>query len=66
MDPLFRRRGVVVAGACVLVVAGLAMLLLEDDDTTNTGGLPAGQIYSTDDGDPLDVTYASTSRGGVA
>jgi len=62
VDPLFRRRSVVVAGACVLLIAGLAMLML-DDDTTSAGGLEAGQIYSTDDGDPIDVFYAPDESG---
>jgi hypothetical protein len=63
VKPLFRRRAVVVAGGCVFLIAGLAMLLLEDDDATSAGGLAAGQIYSTDDGDPIDVSYALDESG---
>ncbi len=33
------------------------MLMLDDDDATSAGGLAVGQIYSTDDGDPIDVFY---------
>lgn len=32
-------------------------MLMLDDDTTSAGRLAAGQIYSTDDGDPIDVFY---------
>ncbi len=52
------------------------MLLLDDDDATTTGRLAAGQIYSTDDGDPIDVFYeiddsemgciSMGGRGGIA
>jgi hypothetical protein len=63
VDPLFRRRAVVVAGACVLLVAGFAMLVFEEDDATSAGGLAPGQIYSTDDGDPIDVFYALDESG---
>ena len=63
VKPLFERRAVVVAGACVLLVAGLAMLMLDDDEGTSADGLVAGQIYSTDDGDPVDVSYALDESG---
>jgi len=63
VEPLFRRRAVVVASACVLLIAGLAMLMLDDDDATSAGGLAAGQIYSTDDGDPFDVYYEIDDSG---
>jgi hypothetical protein len=76
VEPLFRRRGVVVAGACVLVISGIAMLVLDDDDATSAGGLAVGQIYSTGDGDPIDVFYeiddsemgcmTVAGRGGIA
>ncbi len=33
------------------------MLVLDDDDATSAGGLAVGQIYSTDDGDPIDASY---------
>ena len=39
------------------------MLLLDDDEATSAGGLAAGQIYSTDDGDPIDVSYALDESG---
>ena len=32
-------------------------MLMLDDDATSAGGLAVGQIYSTDDGDPIDVFY---------
>ena len=39
------------------------MLIFEDDDATSAGGLATGQIYSTDDGDPIDVSYALDASG---
>jgi hypothetical protein len=38
-------------------------MLVLDDDATSVSGLAAGQIYSTDDGDPIDVSYALDESG---
>lgn len=63
MTPLFRRRAVVVAGACVVLAAALAVFVLSGDERRSAGGLAAGQIYSTDDGDPINVSYALDASG---
>jgi hypothetical protein len=55
MQPLFRRRAPVVAGACILIAAGLAKVVLGGDEKGRATELAYGQIYSTEDGDPIDV-----------
>ncbi len=55
MDPLFRRRAPVVAGAFILLAVGLATVLLGSDQKGRATELAYGQIYSTEDGDPIDV-----------
>lgn len=63
MKPLFRRRAVAVAGACVVLAAALAWFVLGGDERTSASGLAAGQVYSTDDGDPIDVVYTLDESG---
>ena len=55
MPPLFRRRAPVVAGAFILLGVGLATVVLESDQNGRASGLAYGQIYSTEEGDPIDV-----------
>jgi hypothetical protein len=52
-----------VAAAIALAVA-LSVLTSRDGDAAAPGsGLVAGQIYSTDDGDPVDVVYEINESG---
>jgi hypothetical protein len=52
------------AAAAIALAVALAVVTLRDGDTAAPGsGLVAGQIYSTDAGDPVDVVYEIDESG---
>ena len=61
MKPPVRLRGIVVA--CALVTVALAVYTRGGDEAWLAGKIAAGQIYSTDDGDPIDVSYGPDESG---